>query len=174
VIPIIEQHHARFSAFEPTTLQHDGSVSTNLPFISMRCLFCACTCLLCKETECRKGVREPHHRGQSLPFRAPDVTRLPSKGGGRARGKPDLSESKLRLHYNKTLSIIGHVGKGCVCPSFSPVCPSSLFPLPQKYILVCNWPLQTLGRHILDQCEPRFVCQKSPAAQHHQDACQGL
>jgi hypothetical protein len=80
VIPIIEQHHARFSAFEPTTLQHDESVSTNLPFISMRCLFCACTCLLRKETECSKGVREPHHHGQSLPFRAPDETRLPSKG----------------------------------------------------------------------------------------------
>lgn len=99
MIPIIEQHHARFSAFEPTTLQHDESVSTNLPFISMRCLFCACTCLLRKETECSKGVREPHHRGQSLPFRAPDVTRLPSKGGG------ELAASRICQNPNCVYTI---------------------------------------------------------------------
>jgi hypothetical protein len=90
----------------------------------MRCLFCACTCLLRKETECSKGVREPHHHGQSLSFRAPDETRLPSKGG-EARGKPDLSESKLRLHYKQNL--VGHVGKGRVCPSFRLFAPLRFF-----------------------------------------------
>ena len=50
---------------------------------------------------------------------------FPARGG--ARGKPDLSESKLRLHYNKTLSIIGHVGKGRICPSFRLFAPLRFF-----------------------------------------------
>ena len=88
-IPIIEQHHVRFSAFEPTALQHDDSVSTDLPFIFMRCLSCACSNIAltyCAKTECSKGVREgPITVVNLLPFRARDEIRLLSKGGRSSR-----------------------------------------------------------------------------------------
>ena len=41
-------------------------------------------------------------------------------------------------------------------------CPSSLFPLPQKYIWYVIGPLQPFHVTSLDRCEPRFVCQKVP------------
>jgi hypothetical protein len=53
VILIIEQHQAPFSAFEPTALQHDDSVSTNLPFSSP----CVVTSLKLKHRGDRRAAR---------------------------------------------------------------------------------------------------------------------
>jgi hypothetical protein len=93
-------------------------------------------------------------RVQQRRQRAPlprSIFTLPSTGrnktsqqGGEARGKPDLSESKLRLHYKQNL--VGHVGKGRVCPSFRLFAPLRFF----RFRRSTSW-------YVIGPCKPLDV-----------------
>jgi hypothetical protein len=115
-----------------------------------------------------KGVREgPHYRGQSLPFRARDEIRLLSKGGRSSRQAGSVKKPNCIYTTTKPCQLsVMWVNKGLVCPSFRLLAPSSLSRFRRSTSWYVIGPCKPPGRHILDQCEPRFVCQKSPAAQH--------
>ena len=143
-------------------------MSTNLP--SSPCVACpahAVTSLKLNiaEADMQQGVRKLHHRDQCLPSRARGRNRASQQGRG-ARGKPDLLDTKLHLHY---ANLVNHRSRLVTRAAF---CPSSLFPLPQKYILVCNWPLQTLHATLETDVNLDLFAKKSHS-QRHQDARQG-
>ena len=111
----------------------------------MRRLPCACgnVALACcaRRPSAAKGQRGPITAVNLCLSERGTKTRLLSKGG-RARGKPDLSETKIAFTLQQTLSNIGHVGKQG--PAFAlsfRLLPLFAFPASAE---VHNWPLQPL------------------------------
>jgi hypothetical protein len=125
VILIIEQHQAPFSAFEPTALQHDDSVSTNLPF-HLQCVVTSLK-LNTAETDVQQGVRKAPPPRPIFAFPSAGRNRLLSREGGSSRQAGSVRHQIAFTLRKPCQSLVMLVNKGGVCPS-------SLFPLPQKYI----------------------------------------